>query len=312
MADDALSQILEALRLRGSVYFHTYFNPPWAVAVPAYANVARFHVVMRGSCWLRVEGAQEPIKLAAGDLAVIPHGAAHTLSDAIDRKAITLDEVVMQTGFDGTGALAYGGPDMGESCKLFCGHFEFSEAATHPVLAALPVCLHIPNTQTLNTHWLDTAIRFVGAEIAADRAGSNAIVLRLSEIIFIQVIRAFVDAQGDAAGALAAVLHPQLGPCLSRVHAELAQPWTVEAMAKEAGMSRTAFAERFAALVGTTPVDYVTRWRMQRTRLDLEGTDLALIEIAERVGYGSEASLIRAFKRHFGSTPAEVRRQSRQ
>lgn len=308
MARDALSQILDALKLRGSVYFHTHFTPPWGVRVPSFGNVARFHMAMRGDCWLRVEGVDQPIHLSTGDLVVIPHGTSHILSDTKDRDAVDVDDVINQSGYAGHGALAIGGDNDDHACKLFCGHFEFEEGTMHPILGALPNFIHLPNTQTMNAYWLESVMRFVSAEIMGDKAGSDAIVHRLTEIIFIQVVRAFVDNVGDAAGSLAGVLNPQLSRCLSEVHTGPEKQWTVEAMAGKAGMSRTIFAERFTSLMGMTPLSYVTHWRMQVARRELVDTDHPLIEIAEQVGYGSEASFNRAFKRQFNVTPGEMRR----
>ncbi len=310
MAHDALSQVLDAVKLRGSIYFHTHFSPPWGVRVPAYGRVARFHMALRGDCWLRVKGSQQALRLATGDLAVIPHGAEHILSDAPDREAIDVDEVVQRSGYVGEGALVYGDENENLACKLFCGHFEFDEGTLHPILQSLPDVIHVPNTQSMNAYWLESMLRFVSAEITADRAGSEAIIHRLSEIVFIQVIRTFVDDVGDDAGSLAAVLHPQFGRCLSKVHAAPEEQWTVETMASEAGMSRTVFAERFSALMGMTPLGYVTHWRMQQARRKLIDTELPLIEIAEGVGYGSEAAFSRAFKRQFDVTPGELRRHA--
>lgn len=310
MLHDALSQILDVLRLRSSVYFHTHFNPPWGVRVPAYGNVARFHMAMREDCWLRVEGTDGAIHMSTGDLLVIPHGASHILSDTKDREAIEVQDVISQSGYAGAGALTFGGDDSDHTCKLFCGHFEFDDDTLHPILSALPNYIHVPNTQTMNAYWLESIMRFVSSEIMGDQAGSNAIVLRLTEIIFIQVIRAFVDNIGDAAGCLAGITNPQLGKCLSKIHIEPQKPWTVEAMATEAGMSRSNFAERFTSLMGMTPLAYVTQWRMQLARRLLIDTEHRLIEIAEKTGYASEAAFNRAFKRHFDSTPGEVRRST--
>ncbi|WJS04858.1 AraC family transcriptional regulator [Roseibium aggregatum] len=309
MKHDALTQILDALKLRGSVYFHTCFSPPWAVRVPAFGNVARFHMAMRGGCWLAVDGVDKPIRLATGDLAVIPHGAAHILSDEPGRPAAVVDEVVRQSGYTGEGALYYGGPDEELACKLFCGHFEFEEGSVHPLLDALPSVIHLPNTQTMNAFWLEAVMRFVASEVRAGQPGSEAIIHRLTEIIFIQVVRTFVDREGDRAGCLAAVLNPKLGRSMSKIHLAPEKPWTVESLAREAGMSRTVFADRFTNLVGMTPLAYVTHWRMERARRDIRETDLPLIDIAENIGYSSEAAFNRAFKRQFNQTPGQVRRQ---
>ena len=158
----------------------------------------------------------------------------------------------------------------------------------------------------MNSYWLDSVMRFVGAEVTGEGPGADAIVHRLTEIIFIQVIRSFVDTAGEAAGCLAAVLHPKLGRSLARVHAVPERPWTVESMAEAA-----ATAERFTSLVGMTPLGYVTHWRMQLARRQLVTTNDPLIAIAERVGYGSEASFNRAFKRQFDITPGDLRRRAR-
>ncbi|WP_417689830.1 AraC family transcriptional regulator [Roseibium sp.] len=308
MKHDALSQILDALKLRGSVYFHTNFSAPFGVGVPAFGNVARFHMAMRGSCWLQVEGQDRPIHLSTGDLAVIPHGTAHVLSDELDRPVSSVDEVVRQTGYSGEGALYFGGAEEDQACKLFCGHFEFEEGSVHPILDALPSVIHVPNTQTMNAHWLDAVMRFVASEVHATLPGSDAVIHRLTEIIFIQVVRTFVDREGDKAGCLAAVLDPRFGRCMSKIHLAPERSWTVETLAREAGMSRTVFAERFTSLVGMTPLAYVTHWRMERARREIAETDLPLIDIAETVGYTSEAAFNRAFKRHFDVTPGQIRR----
>jgi AraC-like DNA-binding protein len=310
MPQDALSQILNALQLQGSIYFHTSFSPPWSVRVPSFGNVARFHMALRGGCWLRVEGILQPIYLETGDLAVIPHGFSHILSDAPDSEPLDVDEVVRQSGYTGEGALYYGGPDDGRSCKLFCGHFQFEDGAAHPLLEALPSVIHLPNSSTMNAFWLDAVMRFVASEISLSQPGSEAIVHRLTEIIFIQVIRSFVEREGEKAGCLAAVLSPSLGRSLSSIQAAPERNWTVEAMAREAGMSRTVFADRFSNLVGMTPLAYVTHWRMEQARRDLRTTSLPLIDVAERNGYSSEAAFNRAFKRHFGQTPGQMRQRS--
>lgn len=310
MAQDALSQILDVLRMRGTIYFYTHFNPPWGVRVPAFSNVARFHMVIRGHCWVRVEGIDDPIQLSSGDIIVIPHGAEHILSEPCDSHAENVDEIVCRTGYEGDGALVYGGDDDGLVCKLLCGHFEFEEGVIHPILSALPKCIHLPNTETMNAQWFESVMRFVSSEIMGGKAGADAITYRLSEIIFIQVVRAFVDKAGAAAGCLAGVLDPQLSKSLSAIHLAPEKPWTVETMATEAGMSRTLFAERFTSLIGITPLSYLTQWRMLLARRHLLESDRALIEIAESVGYGSEAAFGRAFKRHFDVAPGNLRRNA--
>jgi AraC-like DNA-binding protein len=312
MSHDALSDILSALRLRGTIYFRTEFNPPWGVAVPAFRNVARFHLAARSSCWVRVAGEDRPVALAQGDLIVIPHGAAHVLADEPDRDATTVDDVLQKTGYEGGGALVYGGRDEGRSTRLICGHFEFDDAVIHPLLDALPRYIHITGSETLNHVWLENAMKFVSVESLGEQPGSEAIVHRLSEIIFIQVVRIYVERAGGAAGCLAGITDPQIGRALGAMHSSPATAWTVERLAQEAGMSRTSFAVRFARLVGMTPLNYLTHWRMQEARRLLRQTRDPVLAIAECAGYHSEAAFNRAFKKRFAATPAAYRRQLKQ
>lgn len=307
MLRDALSQILAALRMRGSIYFLAQFTSPWGVRVPAYGQVARFHMAVRGQCWVRVEGYPTPIALSSGDLVVIPHGAAHVLSDTPDREPEMLDAVITQTGYTGSGALVYGGPIEAQGCQIFCGHFEFDDAVLHPLLRDLPAVIHIPNTQSMNSAWLESVIRFVGAEVTGAKPGAEAIVLRLTEIIFIQSVRAFCEQGGEAAGCMAGIMDAELGRALSAMHLAPSKPWTVESLAGEARLSRTVFAERFSRLMGMTPLAYLTQWRMQIARRALIEAATPLIEVAESVGYQSESAFARAFKRHFGTSPGALR-----
>lgn len=311
MAKDALSDILRALRMRGTIYFRSEFNPPWGVAVPAFRNVARFHLAARGSCWVRVAGEPRPVPVAQGDLIVIPHGAAHVLADEPDRAASTLDDVVQKSGYRGDGVLVHGGSDQGRSTRLLCGHFEFDDAVIHPLLDALPPYIHVTGSETLNHAWLENAMRFVTAESLGGQPGSDAIVHRLSEIIFIQAVRIHVERAGGAAGCLAGITDPQISRAFSAMHGSPATTWTVESLAREAGMSRTSFAVKFARLVGMTPLNYLTHWRMQEARRLLRETGEPILAIAENTGYRSDAAFNRAFKKWFAATPAAYRRQAK-
>ena len=308
MNNDALSQILTAIKMRGAVYFHTRFSAPFSIRVPPYQNVARFHMAMVGACWIRVDGAPDPIYLANGDLVVVPHGSSHILSDTSDGPALELDEVIKISGYNGKGAFVYGGGEETDMCQLFCGHFEFDSDAFHPMLSSLPKLIHIPRSEDVNSAWLKSIIDFVSSEVRSSQAGADAIVYRLTEIIFIKAIRSFVDRAGEASGCLAAILDPHLSQALSAVHLDPSRSWTVESMAKEAGLSRTVFAERFTHLIGMAPLTYVTQWRMQAAKRQLAETRTALIEIAEAAGYQSAPAFARAFKRYFGFTPGSLRK----
>lgn len=308
---DILSDILGVIQMRGSLYFRTEFTPPWGVRVPALGKVARFHLVSRGQCWVRVGEQGPPLLLSSGDLIVIPHGAEHSLSDAPDTRVFSVDDVVSRAGFTGEGALIHGGDDDGSPACLVCGHFAFDEEARHPLLEALPAYIHIRGTDTLNHVWLDEAMRFIGHEAGSDRPGSQAIVNKLSEILFIQAIRAHVAQAGHRATCLAGLTDPLIGRALRLVHRAPHQRWTIAALAREAGLSRTGFAERFSALMGITPLQYITDWRMQKARQLLVEADVGMLDIAESVGYQSEAAFGRVFKKYFAIGPGAYRRAKR-
>lgn len=305
---DVLTDILDTLRFKGSLYFRTELTSPWSIFVPEKPGVARFHIVIRGQGWLRVEEQGDELAIANGDLAVVPHGAAHTILDDPATPARPLDEILAEVNYTGVGPLIYGGSGPG-SC-LVCGEFGFDdEVVIHPLLANLPPLLHIPGSESYNKTWLDSALGFIAHEAVAGRAGSLAIVNRLSEIIFIQVIRAFAEVSDAQIPFLAALSDPQISQALSEIHRQPASYLTVEKLGQMVGMSRSAFSNRFSELVGMTPYQYVTLVRLQRAAHFLVTTEDSLMMIAEAVGYQSEAAFSTAFKRHFGIRPGEYRQK---
>lgn len=307
---DVLTDILDALRLRGTLYFSTEFTRPWGVLVPDLQRVARFHLMIRGSCWIRVRGS-DAVRLDAGDLALVPHGAEHVLADGPESKPRTVDEVVQLTGFDGTGALAYGGPDEGAPTRMICGHLAFEEAFRHPLLDQLPPVLVVRWEAGVQGTPLDDLVQFIATEIREGRPGHEVVTRRLSEVIFVQAIRFWAEHRTDAQGLTAALADPGLASALRAIHAAPQRRWTVESLSREAAMGRTTFAERFRDAVGTTPHDYLTLWRLQRARRLLSESELPMARIATEVGYDSAASFSRAFKREVGRSPGAYRRVRR-
>ncbi|MBB5518739.1 AraC family transcriptional regulator [Amphiplicatus metriothermophilus] len=303
---DVLSDILNIVKLQGSLYFRTEFSPPWGVCVPDYASVARFHLVTRGQCWVRVAGAGDAVRLAAGDLIVIPHGREHRLSDEPDRPAMLVDEVVQRAGFKGAGALVYGGPDRASPACLVCGHFAFDPNAGRLLLGALPPYIHVKGFQSLNYGWIDEAMKFITHEVHERAPGADAIINRLSEILFIQTMRH--HARQTDVGLLAGLRDPQLARALSAIHQAPDRDWTVEALASEAGMSRTVFSERMRERIGCSPIQYLTQWRMELASRMLTRRDANLARIAPAVGYQSVGAFIRAFKKHFGVGPGRYQK----
>ncbi|REJ78328.1 MAG: AraC family transcriptional regulator [Acidobacteria bacterium] len=307
---DVLSDILRSVHIQGSLYFRTAFNAPWGVSVPRYSNVSRYHLVTRGSCWATVEGHDEKIKLEKGDLIFVTNGASHDLfCGASDPPFLPVDAVVQESGFDGTGALVWGGDKDGETTALVCGHFEFDHERGKMLLSELPPYIHIPNTEIMHYKWLEEAMRFITHEAFEREPGSEAVINRLAEIIFIQSIRTYAKRSSDASRLFSALRDEQLGRVFEAIHEAPEENWTVESMAKAGGMSRTAISQRMNEVLSVTPMAYLTQWRMELAHEALLSTREGIPEIAESVGYQSLSAFTRAFKKHFGRGPGEVRRK---
>lgn len=258
---DLLSDILTNLSLRGTLYFRTSFTKPWGVAVPRYENVARFHFAHRGQCLLQVEGGAEPVVLAQGDLAIIPHGAPHALycGHAPEQTIMPLDRVLAQAGFDGSGVLVYGGDDPLSETQLICGHFSFDPAARHILIDRLPPLIHLRNYGESAGRWMEATLRLIGEEAGGQRMGGDLIALKMSETIFAQAVRAFLEGEDSAKLGLAAFSDPRISRALGAFHKAPATAWTVETLAEVAGMSRTSFAVQFQKMMRMTPLEYVTK-----------------------------------------------------
>jgi len=303
---DALTDILNTLRLSSSLYFRTELTAPWGVEVPVKSNVARFHIVIRGQCWLQIEGHDDGEFMSSGDLVIVPHGAAHKIADQSDSEIKSLEAVLNEVGYVGTGPLVYGGGGAG--CCLVCGEFSFDELECHPLLENLPAKLSVSGDSSYNTQWLDSAIGFIAHEAASMQPGANAIIDRLSEIILIQVIRATLNSATENIPFLSAFTDTRINRVLSAIHSDPAFNWNVEKLGKVANMSRSSFSNRFTELANMTPLQYVIFIRLQKASRLLIETNTALVSIAESVGYQSDAAFSEAFKKQFKLRPGEYRR----
>ena len=306
---DALSDILKALRLSSSLYFRTELTSPWGVEVPSKAKVARFHIVVRGQCWLQINDEEE-LYLSNGDLVVIPHGYAHKLADSPATPIRPLESVLEEVAYTGDGPLIYGGGGAG--CCLVCGEFAFEDLGNHPLLENLPKKLYVSGDTSYNTQWLDSAIGFIAHEAAKLEPGAHSIIDRLSEIILIQVIRATLAAANERIPFLSAFIDQRMNRVLSAIHADPATDWNVERLGRLVNMSRSSFSNRFSEMVNMTPLQYVMFVRLQKASQLLVETSIPLISIAENIGYQSEAAFSQAFKKQYGVRPGEFRRSHSQ
>lgn len=303
---DLLSDILDSLALQGQFYFRTCFNSPWSVGVPNYAAAIRFHYAVQGECYVRA-GDNEAVHLRQGDLVLIPAGAPHAISDTPERRPVALETVLADAGYSGSGTLIIGQGCERAATQLMCGHFTFAEGSNHPLLRSLPPMIHLSASARSETFWLDEALRLMSRQMAEPSPGSLAVVRRMSEIIFIETVRACSSQSPQLAGLIEALSDPKIARAIEAMHRDVAMHWTVDALAGEAAMSRSRFAARFQELVGCGPLTYLAEWRLQKACALLREGRLSVQQIAGRIGYQSPAAFTRAFANMFGETPSGFR-----
>jgi AraC-like DNA-binding protein len=293
---DVLSNVLSLLNLRASVYFHSSFCGDWSIDGDNEYR-ATFHLIARGNCWLHMPERQRTAALRGGDLIVFPRDTRHSISSS---------RTAGDTAMPAPPSPAQN-PDE-PTTSLICGYFDFESPQANPILDAMPDFIHIKNEDPARSSTLDSVLRFITTETESTRPGADVIVDKLSEILFIHVIRAYMQQTDSKAGFLAALSDPRLGQAIRAVHENPAYRWSVTRLAEKAGMSRSAFANHFQAVVGITPMHYVTDWRMQTAFEKLRTGRNSVALIAEQSGYQTEASFRKAFKSRMGIGPGAVRR----
>jgi AraC-like DNA-binding protein len=299
---------MDAVRLRSRVFCRSELKAPWGMALRR-SDYAHFHAIERGAAWLRIEG-EEPVALAGGDLVVVPHGTGHTLTDSLATKARPIAEMTGHRASEGSCVVMRGGGEGAET-RLVCGSFRFERRKAHPLVELLPPLIHLRPAETPAAEWLEATLRFLAWETREARPGTETIVSRLTDVIFVQVLRAWIESLPEGQGGwMGALRDRQVGAALALVHRAPERDWTNASLAEAVGMSRSRFAARFAALVGEPPLAYVSRWRLETAARLLQDSGLSLAEVAQHVGYGSEAAFSKAFRRRFGTPPGAYRRNA--
>lgn len=304
---DVLNDILDTLNLKGALYFRTHFSPPWAVEVPNLEQAARFHLVVQGQCHISFPSGAT-VTLGPGDIILIPKGRSHILADRARMQAPALETVLEDVGYDGNGVLVVGEGASDAATQMVCGHFTFRGGADHPILRALPDYLLTTASVRAQQPWLDEMLRLVARRVFAEEMGASATVIRMSEIVFIELLRVGITQSGELRTVIDAFRDPQIGRALQLIHAHPEQAWTVEKLAGQVGMSRSRFAERFSELMGTGPMAYLSDWRLQKALGLLDKSRCSVQQIAIQTGYQSPAAFTRAFSGKFGFPPTEYRR----
>jgi len=315
MITDALSDLLRVVRLSGGIFLDAEFTAPWCVAAQAEpeeyrdlmahpARVISFHYVVQGRLLLQM-AAEPPLELRGGSIVLLPRNEAHTLASGAGLRPAR--GVTPEQPDGGPIRLRYGGG--GEKTHIVCGVLG-TDARQHPLLDTLPSTLVLDLNGSPACEWIATSFRYAASELTAVRAGSAIALAKLSELLFVEAVRRYLETlPADRRGWLAGLRDPMVGQALALLHTQISRDWTAEELAREVGASRSAFAERFTELMGVPPMKYLTGWRMQVATERLRETHRSVAQIAAEVGYESEIAFARAFKREFSASPAQWRRQ---
>lgn len=298
---DPIEDIISAMRVESALYARLEAKAPWGIAFSSGQH-ARFGIVARGRCWINADGLSRPSELSAGDCFIVRADTRFTLQDEQETPLLPCETI-----FAGrtTGTIGFGGD--GALTGIVSGRFAFDASAGEPLMSLLPPVVHI-RVDHDRARLLQASLRLIAIETAEQALGMNLVVARLADVLFIQAVRAWCASDGcRTSGWLAALADRHLGLAVRAMHANIARRWTVESLAAEAGLSRSAFASRFKAVAGDTPLGYLTRWRMYRAKNLLRQGGLSLMEVAARVGYETDAAFGRAFKRAEGVAPGTYR-----
>ncbi|MDE2350212.1 MAG: AraC family transcriptional regulator [Gammaproteobacteria bacterium] len=313
---DALSEILRVVRLVGAIFINGRFTAPWCyqsphadlaapLLEPGAERVVIFHLITEGECYVEID-AEPALQLTAGDVVLFPQGHPHRMCSRPGlppAKGARLEEVLARRPRQ----LVYGGG--GATTRLVCGYLACDTRLAKLLLAGLPSMVRV-NVRGSNAGlWLESSVRYALAEARSPRPGGAGVLAKLSEVLFIEVLRMHMGAQtSGATGWLAGLGDRVVGAALNAMHARPSYGWTLDELARAANTSRSVLAERFQQLVGSAPMQYLTQWRMLLAANLLCRSNAPLARIAEDVGYQTDTAFIRAFRREFGSPPAAWRR----
>lgn len=307
--EDVLADILKSIHLQSTLYCQAIMGAPWGLSLPR-REVASFHIVTSGTCWLTIEGRDHPVLLTESDLVILPHGHAHTMTDHPDTPVTWLEDLIRTQPGEKEGIFSGGG--QGAVTTLVCGGLQLEEYTTTPLYSILPVFLHLSSQHGQANPWLREIVELVKAEASGNRPASETVITRLSEILFIQAVRAHISTVNDGnTGWLGALKDPQIGQALALIHRQPGESWTVEFLARRVNLSRSAFSAKFRQLVGEPPMQYLTCVRLTKAAALLRTHSKTLVDVAQSVGYDSEVAFSKAFKRYFGIAPGAYRQGRR-
>ena len=335
---DVLSDVLRVVRLTSAVFFTARFSSPWSIESPPSDQLARslrlraesialFHVLVEGECWVSMEG-HAPLRMEARDVIIFPHGDPHVMSSQMGAKPRPISALLPSQPSEEIPQLDYGGG--GEATRFVCGYLHCDQRF-NPLIGALPTVLSVCGRDSARQgepsevetakrpgvvladadSWLASTLRHTIEEADGTRPGSFAMLARLTELLYVEVLRRYMrQLPSGHTGWLAGAKDPEVGRAMRLLHARPERQWTVEDLAREVGVSRSGLAQRFTEMTGEAPMRYLTGWRIQLAKHLILQAGLSIAEVADRVGYESEAAFNRAFKRHVGVPPVAWRKKS--
>ncbi|MEK6334737.1 MAG: AraC family transcriptional regulator [Acidobacteriota bacterium] len=315
---DVLSEVLSAFKLEGALFFNGEFSAPWCIWTARSNDAAKYlsakaghvilyHYLIEGQAYARLPDGQRQ-QLTAGDIIIFPHGDDHFLGNGEPAKPVDSFQTFAKNLTKGFKVSRFGGG--GEITRFVCGFMACEARLSEIFLAGLPKILRVHVADGPSGEWLANSIRFSAGEDSGADAGSGLVFTKLSELLFVETLRRYINAlPSDQVGWLAGARDPVVSQALALLHKEPADPWTVSNLARRVGLSRTRLAERFRHFLGESPMAYLAQWRLKLGAEMLQSTENSVAEVAAAVGYGSEVSFDRAFKRAFESPPAQFRRK---
>lgn len=303
---DPLGETLYSLRLNGLVYASSELTAPWGADMPPMAGKMMFHIVTQGRCLLRLPDHEDVI-LKPGELALLPRGEGHSICSDTDAHCQPFFDIPVSKISERFEFMRYGGG--GQQTQLTCGVLGFDHVVGEKLITQLPPLIHMQSDNGQLPSSLQALVQLMAEEATRLSAGGETIVAHLADIIVIKAIRYWVEHAPDASkGWLGALKDPKIGKALAAIHAHPESSWTVEGLAQHAGMSRSGFSARFTEVIGTSAKQYLTEWRMSLARMKIMQSQVSLIDLADELGYQSEAAFSRAYKRVFGVPPLRPNR----
>jgi AraC-like DNA-binding protein len=317
---DALSDVLRLARLSGGVFLHAEFTAPWCIAgriapdmcapfLGPVRHLIPYHYVVEGELTIALDGAA-PSTLRSGEVVMFPRNDLHRMGSDVTHPPVKIQDILTPRAAAGIQSIRHG--EGGARTRLVCGFLGCDIAQGNPVFETLPASICLRIEEAGSAEWIRTTFQYAAGEIAAGHAGSETVLAKLSELLFVEAVRRYAkELPPGHTGWFAGLQDPVVARVLALMHGEITRNWNVEDLGRETGLSRSALADRFTRVMGMPPMQYLSQWRMHVAAQSLKSTSLSLARLAEQVGYESEAAFSRAFRKTFGSAPASWRRMNR-